>query len=162
MKNATLFHEHADDILNHELFLQTKHTFSHGAISIYEHSVHVAELAYTMAENNPRIDKRAVIRAGLLHDFFLYEWHIPGLRYLKHGWCHAAIAAEKAREVFGISDHEAACIKTHMWPWTLFRLPMSREAWTISIADKMVAIQETALKRGKRHGLVDPLGKPSQ
>ena len=156
MKNRALFDEYATDILNHELFLQTKRIFSHGAISIYEHSVAVAERAYAMAEDDPRIDKRTVVRAGLLHDFFLYEWHIPGLRYLKHGWCHADIAAKKAREVFAITDHEASCIKTHMWPWTLFRLPKSREAWAISLADKIVSIKEAALKRGKRHGLVDP------
>jgi uncharacterized protein len=156
VKNRALFSEYAGDILNHELFLQTKHVFSHGTISIYEHSLAVAELAFTMAEDDSRIDKRTVVRAGLLHDFFLYEWHIPGLRYLKHGWCHPALAAEKAREVFAISDREAACIETHMWPWTLFHLPLTREAWAVSLADKIIAIQEAALKRGQRSQLVDP------
>ena len=156
MKNRTLFTEYAHDILEHELFLQGRHIFSHGSISIHTHCIEVAELAFSMIEDKPRIDKKCVVRAALLHDFFLYEWHIPGLRYVMHGWAHPAIAAKKAREVFGIGDKEYSCIRTHMWPWTLLHPPLCREGWVISLADKIVAIKETALRRGKRHTLRDP------
>jgi hypothetical protein len=40
-----------------------------------------------------------------------------------------------------------------MWPWTLFRFPACREGWIISLADKLVAIKETFLCRGRRAGL---------
>ena len=156
MKNRTLFIEYAQDILSHELFAQGKHVFSHGSISIYAHSIAVAELAFSMIEDKPLIDKKCVVRAALLHDFFLYEWHIPGLRYLIHGWAHPAIAAKKAREVFDITDREYSCIRTHMWPWTLLHPPRSREGWAVSLADKIVALKETLLLRGKRRTLRDP------
>jgi uncharacterized protein len=159
MKNRELFDLYAKDIMGHELFLQTKKTFSHGAITIHDHSIAVAELAFSMCEDSPGIDKKCVVRAGLLHDFFLYEWHIPNLRYLCHGWAHPAIAAKKAREVFGISDREYSCIRTHMWPWTLFHPPLCREGWILSVADKIIALGETFLNRGKRHPLRDPLNK---
>jgi uncharacterized protein len=147
MKNKILFDEYTKDILAHDVFLETKKLCSHGSISIYDHSVAVAELAFSMAESRSGIDKRCVARAGLLHDFFLYEWHIPGMRYVLHGWKHPAIAAEKARDIFGISDKEYSCIKTHMWPWTLFNVPLCREGWLISLADKVIALKETVLCR---------------
>jgi uncharacterized protein len=151
-----VFREYAGNILENELFLKTKAIYSHGTISIYEHSLTVALLAFSMIQNSTTIDKRCVVRAGLLHDFFLYEWHVPGIRYLLHGWAHPRIAAEKAREVFGISDREYSCIKTHMWPWTLFRWPTCREGWIVSLADKIVALKETVFRRGRRQRLRDP------
>jgi uncharacterized protein len=150
------FHEHAGDILGNEFFLSTKNSYSHGTISIYEHSVHVALLAFSLIKNSNTVDRRCVIRAALLHDFFLYEWHVPGFRYLVHGWAHPRIAAEKAREVFNIGDREYSCILTHMWPWTLFRWPKCREGWAVSLADKIVAFKETVLRRGRRRELRDP------
>jgi len=157
MKNRVLFNEYAEDIIKHELFLSGKHIYSHGAINIYDHSIDVAETAFSMIEENPSIDKKCVVRAALLHDFFLYEWHVPGLRYILHGHVHAAIAAKNARRVFNISDKECSCIKTHMWPWTLFHPPLCREGWVITLADKIVSIKETLFYRGKRHTLKDPL-----
>ncbi|MDR0539176.1 MAG: HD domain-containing protein [Spirochaetaceae bacterium] len=156
IKNGELFNEYAHDILSHELFLRSKQIFSHGLISVYEHSVDVACCAFSIAENRPSLDMRCIVRAALLHDFFLYEWHIPGWRYIMHGWKHPFIAAEKAREVFNINDKEYSCIHTHMWPWTFWRLPRSHEAWVISLADKFVALKETVLCRGKRRSLIDP------
>jgi uncharacterized protein len=156
MKDRDLFNSYAKEILEHELFAECKKIFSHGSITIYDHCVAVAELAFSMAEDRPALDKKCVVRAALLHDFFLYEWHIPGMRYVLHGWAHPAIAAKKAREVFHITDKEYSCIKTHMWPWTLFSLPRCREGWLISLADKIIAARETALCRGKRHRLRDP------
>jgi uncharacterized protein len=152
MKNRELFSRYAEGITNHELFLQTKRTCSHGAITIYDHSIAVAELAFSMCEDKPGIDKQCVVRAGLLHDFFLYEWHVPGMRYVLHGWAHPAIAAKKAREVFGISDKEYSCIRRHMWPWTLFHPPLCREGWIVSLADKIIALRETLFgRRGAPH-----------
>ncbi|MDR1956672.1 MAG: HD domain-containing protein [Treponema sp.] len=155
MKNRALFDTYAQDILGHELFLEGKNVFSHGSVTIHDHSIAVAELSFSMIENSRTIDKRCVVRAALLHDFFLYEWHVPGMRYILHGWAHPVIAARKAREIFHISPKEYACIKTHMWPWTLFHIPLSREGWIISLADKIIAMKETLWCRGKRHTLQD-------
>jgi uncharacterized protein len=150
MKNKALFYEYAGDILEHELFLKGKELISHGAISIYTHSVEVAMLAFSMAENSKKLDIRGIVRAALLHDFFLYEWHVPGKRYILHGWVHAGIAAKNARKIFGISDKEYSCIRTHMWPWTPLSFPLCREGWIITLADKITALKETVFHRGKR------------
>jgi uncharacterized protein len=68
-----------------------------------------------------------------------------------HGWIHAGIAAEKAREIFNISDKEYSCIKTHMWPWNLFHPPRCREGWIITLADKIIALNETIFGRSRSH-----------
>ena len=162
MKDRAFFDEYAKDILENELFSRSKQIFSHGAITIYDHSITVAELAFSMIENCRTFDKKCVIRAALLHDFFLYEWHIPGMRYVLHGWVHPAIAAKNAREVFDISDKEYSCITTHMWPWTLFHPPLCREARIISLADKIIAISEAVLRRGRRKKLQDPIAEVNQ
>lgn len=153
MENNDVFYEYAHDILAHELFLQSKNILAHGAVSIYDHSIEVAGLAFRIAEKykkkHPELDMRCVIRSALLHDFFLYEWHIPGWRYIIHGWTHPVIAAKKAREIFNITDKEYSCIKTHMWPWVFWRLPRCREGWIISWADKISALKEATLLRKK-------------
>jgi uncharacterized protein len=150
MKNEALFYEYAGDILDHELFLKNKGLISHGSISIYTHCMEVAMLAFSMVEDSQKIDIRSVVRAALLHDFFLYEWHVPGKRYILHGWVHAKIAAKNAQKIFGISDKEFSCIRTHMWPWTLFHWPKCREGWIVTLADKIIALKETVFHRGKR------------
>ncbi|MDR2808241.1 MAG: HD domain-containing protein [Spirochaetaceae bacterium] len=156
MKDTELFGRLSKDILESASFAVCKTIFSHGSISIYDHSLAVAQLSFSLIEKSPAFDKACVVRAALLHDFFLYEWHIPGKRYLFHGWRHPAIAAKNARQIFGISDKEYSCIRTHMWPWTLFHPPLYLEGWVISLADKIVAMREALLCRGKRHSLVDP------
>jgi uncharacterized protein len=151
MKNRELFNEYAREILESEVFLKNKGLISHGAISMYSHCLAVAALSFSMVEEDARIDRRCVVRAALLHDFFLYECHQMGLRYVLHGWIHAKIAAEKARELFNINDKEYSCIRTHMWPWTLFHPPRYREGWVISLADKIVALRETIFGRSRKH-----------
>ncbi|MDR2495395.1 MAG: HD domain-containing protein [Spirochaetaceae bacterium] len=147
---TNLFNEYAGAIPDHPLFLQGRHTVSHGSVSIYTHSINVAKTAFSLSAKYRGLDRRCVVRAGLLHDFFLYEWHVPGMRYLLHGWRHPVKAAENARAVFGLSDKECSCILTHMWPWTLFHPPRYKEGWLVSLADKIVATRETLRLRRLR------------
>jgi uncharacterized protein len=151
MKNKELFNQYAKEILENEFFLKNRGFISHGAISMYSHCLAVASLSFSVIEKDDTIDKRCVVRAALLHDFFLYECHQMGFRYVFHGWMHAGIAAKKAKEIFDITDKEYSCIKTHMWPWTLFDLPRYREGWVISLADKIVALKETLFGRSRKH-----------
>ena len=49
--------------------------------------------------------------------------------------------------MFGISDAEAAMIFSHMWPLNLTRLPKTREAWVLTLADKKISFLETLTQR---------------
>lgn len=62
-------------------------------------------------------------------------------------------AARNSQEVFGISEREKSAILSHMFP--LGPVPKNREAWIITMADKICASMEychiyIALERGRR------------
>ena len=78
-----------------------------------------------------------------LHDYYLYDWHAPGRSFRWHGFRHPAIASRLAQKDFHLNDRECGMIRTHMFPLTLFAVPQSREAWLLSLADKIAALEET-------------------
>jgi uncharacterized protein len=88
----------------------------------------------------------SLVRAALLHDFFLYDWHTPDKMWSLHGWTHPVRAVENGRKYFAISDKEASLIRTHMWPWTLLHPPVCREGWIICLADKLCSAGETLFR----------------
>lgn len=47
-------------------------------MSVYEHSLAVARMCLRIAKYFPgEVDMRSLVRGALLHDYFLYDWHIP-------------------------------------------------------------------------------------
>ncbi len=81
-------------------------------------------------------------------DFYLYDWHHKdnGTHRL-HGFTHAARACRNAQTYLGIDHRTAKVIYCHMWPLNPTRIPTSREAWVVCIADKLAALQETVCRR---------------
>ena len=152
MKRLSLA-EHIDDILNHEEYKQLASFTHHRPFTTLEHSLRVAQIAYDWSirlERRLKIDTHAVTRGALLHDFFLYDWHHlrpDGARW--HGFRHPRIACQNAERCFIISDKEKDIILSHMWPFTV-RMPRSREAFLVMIADKFASLQEFRFKF-KRH-----------
>jgi uncharacterized membrane protein len=130
------------DILADMEFLRTK-DYLHHKNSIFDHVLKVSYLAYQIAKSRGW-DARAAARAGLLHDFFLYNWHDsddPGrpTRNL-HGFRHPKIALENSRK-FNLSAMEEDIILKHMWPLTL-RMPRYKESFLIVFLDKYVATRD--------------------
>jgi uncharacterized protein len=82
------------------------------------------------------------VRGALLHDFFLYDWHIPDKTRRWHGFTHPRIALENAKKYFKLNEKEKDIILNHMWPLTV-KFPRSREAFIVCIADKICSIIET-------------------
>jgi uncharacterized protein len=143
--NMAHFYEVAAPILEHEVFCKSKDFMQHGRVSIYEHSLSVALSSYKIACSLKLRDTDAIIRSALLHDFFLYDWHTDW--NLNHGFTHPAAAAKNARFYFNISDTEYSCIRSHMWPFTLFHVPRSLAGWIICLADKACSLKETLFGR---------------
>jgi uncharacterized protein len=82
----------------------------------------------------------------MLHDYYLYDWHhYDGGHF--HGFTHPAAAAENAVSDFEVSPKVEKVIRSHMWPLTILHVPSSREAWIVSMADKIVSLNETVRKR---------------
>jgi uncharacterized protein len=146
MKDRVLFESIAEEILNHHIFCESKNFIQHGRISVYEHSIAVAKLSFSMGEFFKIADKESLVKAALLHDFFLYDWHVPEKMWSLHGWTHPVTAAENGRKYFNISDKEYSLIRSHMWPYTLLHPPQYREGWIICMADKICSAVETVCR----------------
>ena len=118
----------------------------HGSTTTYDHVLRVARTAYRLNHIlHLKADDYSLIRASILHDYYLYDWHQRGDRL--HGYHHARIAADNALRDFAISPAEQAMIRSHMWPLNLFSIPLSRGGWLLTIADKIASAQETVMDR---------------
>jgi uncharacterized protein len=143
MKDTALFNTIGAEILGDRTFSESKRYIQHGRISVYEHSLDVARLSFSIGELFRIRDMESLVRGALLHDFFLYDWHVPEKMWSRHGWTHPVSAVENGRKYFNISDKEASLIRTHMWPYTLLHPPKYREGWIICLADKICSAAET-------------------
>ncbi len=115
----------------------------HGNVTVFEHSVNVAEISIAFAEKLPiTVNEESLIKGALLHDYFLYDWHnkeqSPGL----HGFKHPYIALKNAEEDYDLNDIEKNIILRHMFPLVPIP-PRCKEAWIVCVADKYCALGET-------------------
>ena len=134
---------------NNSRVQEMRNYIQHGTISTYEHCESVTELAFLL---NRRLrlgaDERILVTGAFLHDFYLYDWHAyDGGTHRLHGFFHPGKAMNNARKVFKITDREAEIIKNHMWPLTITRIPRTREAWIVCMADKYISAMETICER---------------
>ena len=130
---------------------EMKRYYSHSDITVYEHCLKVAFAAYRFAvENDISCDRKALVRGALLHDYYLYDWHDPNKGFRWHGFKHHRFALENAERDYPLTRRERKIIYSHMFPLTFWCLPTCREAWIVSIADKLVAAKET-LKKYKKN-----------
>ncbi len=140
------------DILTDDNFLECKYYMHHGNTSCYEHQLSVAYYTYKMC-NKLGLRSEEAARGALLHDFFLYDWHILDKEKRKHhATNHPKVALENAKKYFDLTDMQEDIIIKHMWPLTILP-PKYMETFIVTIADKMCCIMEvlTSLFGKKRN-----------
>lgn len=137
------------DIQSHELVQEMKQYIQHGRVTTYEHCERVAHLSYRINERfHLRANDRELLTAAMLHDFYLYDWHnYDDNAHPWHGYHHADKAVENARLHFHISPRIEKAIWSHMWPLNITRVPRTKEAWILCLADKIVSVKETLTER---------------
>lgn len=119
----------------------------HGDTNTLEHCLNVSYYSYCMCKNLG-LDYRAAARGGLLHDFFLYDWH-SGKNYKGlHGLEHPKIALRNAESRFDLTDKERDIIRKHMWPVTV-KLPRYKESFVVMMMDKYCAFEEVVARAQK-------------
>ena len=136
--------EYGEQIIASKGFQSEKKFIQHSDISVYQHSIDVACLSVYIALNSKHyIDIKSVVRGALLHDYFLYDWHIKDRKHRFHGYTHARTALKNAVRDFDLNPKEKDIILKHMFPLNLFSIPLFKESWIVSLADKICATCET-------------------
>ena len=141
------------DILKHEAVRSMTRFNQHGGVDCLEHSLNVSVTSFSICRRLG-LDSRAAARGGLLHDFFLYDWHRENPYGGLHGFRHPKIAAVNAARHFSLSAKELDVIKKHMWPLTV-SVPRYPESFVVVLVDKFYCVSE-AFRRG-RNALVTRL-----
>ena len=78
-----------------------KNAIQHGSTTVYEHSLGVAGASLKLAEFfHLKVNEKALIRGALLHDYFLYDWHIKRKGHHFHGFTHPATALRNAEKEY--------------------------------------------------------------
>lgn len=124
---------------------QKLHTFiKHGNTTTFIHCVMVTYFSLLKAEEkNKKYDEKSLVRGGLLHDYYLYDWHDKTFdRPRPHGIHHPSIALKNAKRDYNINEIEEQIIKRHMFPLTIVP-PIKKEARIISLQDKRCSLKET-------------------
>ena len=137
-----LVRQYGKDILESPGMEMSKTFMQHGDTSVFDHSLAVALLCLQIARFQCiATNDRALVRGALLHDYFLYDWHIPSDDHRWHGLFHPKRALRNASRDFSLDPIERNMIQSHMFP-LCFPPPNCRESWILFAADKICALRE--------------------
>ena len=142
-----MVHSILADILTSANMQKENKFMQHGKVSVYSHSVRVAVLSLFLAELfRIKVNRDAMMRGALLHDYFLYDWHEKDASHRWHGFSHAQTALKNARKDFELGEIEQDVIQKHMFPLNL-KPPKYKESVLVCVADKISALDETIRRR---------------
>ena len=138
--------KHGREVIEHQHMQIERCCYQHGNVTTFEHSIRVACLAVWLADRAHlwyRVNLRSLIRAALLHDYFLYDWHDwDNGQHRWHGFTHGHAALMNALKDFDLNDIERNSIENHMFPMTPVP-PAYIEGSLVTLSDKLSATAET-------------------
>lgn len=138
-KTVTIY---GQDVISSKNMEIQKKAIQHGNVSIYEHSIGVACLSMYLAYRfRIDVDKKSLVRGALLHDYFLYDWHLHDKNHRLHGFRHAKRALTNASNEFFLNPIEQDIIERHMFPLNITP-PKYKESVIVCIADKICTVME--------------------
>lgn len=142
--DLSIIREAANDILTSVNSNTRRQHIQHGNTTVYKHCVNVARRSMLLNRKlNLKASERELIRGALLHDYFLYDWHVrkrENNEYL-HGFTHPKKALINAEKEYDLTKKEKDIIIKHMWPMTI-KIPRCRESWIVVAVDKYSAFVE--------------------
>lgn len=128
------------EMLEHSAVQSMKKFNQHRGVSCLQHSINVSYRSFLICRRLG-LDYRSAARGGLLHDFFLYDWHEENPYGGLHGFRHPKIAAINANRHFDLNKREHDVICKHMWPLTI-AMPRYKETFVVVLVDKFYCIKE--------------------
>jgi len=137
---------YASDILTHPEFYDMGKRTAHKYESRQKHLLNVAYYALKFSRRSKKLDRRAIVRSALLHDFYPYQRFKKYTGYREHVKRHPQEALEHSMKLFELSDKERSIISCHMWPWAPEK-PSCKEALPVILADNFAAIMENFYHR---------------
>ena len=140
-KNTQEFDGIIKDIVSNPKVQEMKKYRQHYETSTFDHCYMVSYYCYRVCKKL-RLDYKSAARAGMLHDFFLYDWRIKNGRKGLHAFTHGKTACKNACELFDLNEKEKDIIIKHMWPVTI-AFPKSAEGFILTFVDKYCAMSET-------------------
>lgn len=147
-----LFDKLINEICYTDAYLSMKKYIAHSNVSVYEHSIHVAKECYEyVIRKEIDCDLKALIKAALLHDYYLYDWHKTP-KFTFHGFKHAITSAKNAERDYGLTPKEKNIIQSHMYPLNPLRFPKCKEAWILIRADRIISLREIFF--GKQRSII--------
>ncbi len=148
------FFDLARDVIAAGRMGRSAYHVQHGTTSTLLHCIAVAYEANLLAIRFGLSDARRkeVVRAALLHDYYLYDWHDGEGWHRFHGLRHGRFAAANARADYpDLTPDEENAIRRHMFPLTPIP-PTSAVGWVVTLADKKCAAYETRVRDGEAYG----------
>ena len=105
MRNGMFLKIYEDTAARSRLGLTAEY-IQHGNTSCLLHSIAVAYYCYRLSVRFGflKLNKRELIRGALLHDYFLYDWHIPDKNRPLHGFYHPTAALKESYVVFLVDN----------------------------------------------------------
>lgn len=116
----------------------------HGSVTTLQHCINVAIISMIIVKYfSIKVNENELIEGAILHDFYLYDWHNGRMRNEGlHGFSHPKVAVKNAKKYLDINKNVENIIESHMFPLTITKIPKSKEAFIVSIADKICAVKE--------------------
>lgn len=130
------------DLLLSKEVQKMENYFQHGSTTCLQHCLLVSYYSYKVCKFLS-LDAKSAARAGLLHDLFLYDWHID--KRFSHSYLHPKIALYNAKKSFKLNAVESDMIDKHMFPLA-FTKPRYLETVVILLVDKYCAAVETVCR----------------
>jgi len=143
-----LFQNVAREVCDSDKMREMAHFRQHGSTSCLQHSMAVAYYSLLLSEKaGIKCDRTALVRGALLHDYYLYDWHVKDSRktHRLHAFRHPITALRNADRDYELSERERNIIKRHMFPLVPVP-PKYRESILVCLVDKWCAVAEATRK----------------
>jgi len=137
------------DLLELEDIQKLDQYSQHMNTSRLAHSVNVSYYTYKLCKKL-KMDYRSGARAGILHDFCLYDFKTTKVRG-GHIKGHPKVALANAKKLIKLNKVEKDAIVKHMWPLTL-SFPRYKESYVLTVMDKYCTVLEVRKKTSERIG----------